>query len=588
MWIDTDSYKLQQDCNYDLVCNGGEPIFVKDLSLRKMDIVKDISVTMEGVSYTIAVNELNSQYDPNSEANQGQNYTYYIKAYGYDKDGHEIVVSDNMPQYNDPATINEAISAIERIDVHVIFSMGGSETIAQIISIDKPSVGTYTYDDLNNQIRLPFDLKTPDNVTLSNGSQVTFKENEIDASDGVVIIDELDSNIVDLTFNYAYTTSSGLVVHVNDLVVSKELEVTLDYDYDIVAFNDSSYIWKDAINMDYANESSPGYFGYRVDLNVICKVGNIIINNYSDYNITVNKGSKSNTGLAVLADEYVVTGADVSAGYKQFFMYHTVQSTEDNITSVDLCEFEFTINDGVKNIITYIPPASYTKMENMLDFEVFNKSNSVSLITKNNNETIDLDIQTGFDSSNYPNYAYKIKLSTDLNGNSSDYISDITTSSSVSFDNIRDQGYYLFVIPYYYNGSKYIELKKLSYDNFKSINNVIYEFGESWYDSSFSSTRSGFIRFCDEMLDKESNISITINNDDVNTKQTYSISYSNITDNTIELDNGVTLTIDDYRDDYNYISFTLSVSSSSTQYLTTADITVKDIFGNDQTYTLHE
>ena len=56
---------------------------------------------------------------------------------------------------------------------------------------------------------------------------------------------------------------------------------------------------------------------------------------------------------------------------------------------------------------------------------MFNKANSVSWITKNNNETIDLDIQTGFDSSNYPNYAYKIKLSTDLNGNSLDYISDI-------------------------------------------------------------------------------------------------------------------------------------------------------------------
>lgn len=511
--IDTDSYVLESDANIDLVCNDGEPVFVKDVSLRKMDVVKDISVTMEGVSYSIAVNELNSQYDSNSEANQGQNYTYYIQAYGYDKDGKLLdgALSD-MVEYTNATTISyEAINAIERIDVHVIFSMGSIEKVCQIISIDKPSIENYTYDDLNDQIRLLFNLNIPVGVTLSSDSHVTFKEDEISASDGVVIIDELDSNIVDLKFDYSYV-NNGITITVNNLLVSKELHGDLDFTYDVYSAlanssygnysvnrdirydvdNDVIYYYRDGSYYDSdgnqysGTETSATYEHtiYYIKGKVVEKIGKYSFDTTS-YTVNVKKSGGSvidsstgelydnaNAEANVLQNEFSLNGENIPGVYLTFLhteLGHTYLNS--TVTGYSKCELVFDLvnADGVtitKTIEFSEPAPAGVPDSSAFTYDRTTTNNSVTL---NLDNTINLSINTGFDSSLYPNYKYKIYLEKQLDYYDTSniepvYESDFVDTPSITIMNLENTNYEVYLKIFYLQDGIYVPVTNSSGD----------------------------------------------------------------------------------------------------------------------------
>ncbi len=504
--IDTDSYVLESDANIDLVCNDGEPVFVKDVSLRKMDVVKDISVRMDGVSYSIAVNELNSQYDPTSEANQGQNYTYYTQAYGYDKDGKPLdgALSD-MVEYTSATTISyEAINAIERIDVHVIFNMGSIEKVCQIISIDKPSIENYTYDDLNDQIRLPFNLNTPDGVTLSPSSHVIYKQDEISASDGLVVIDELDSNVVDLKFDYSYV-NNGITITVNNLLVSKELHGDLDFTYDVYSAlanssygnysvnrdirydvdNDVIYYYRDGSYYDSdgneysGTETSATYEHtiYYIKGKIVEKIGKYSFDTTS-YTVNVKKSGGSvvnsstgelydeetNVEANVLQNEFSLNGENIPGVYLTFLhteLGHTYSNS--TVTGYGKCELVFDLvnADGVaitKTIEFSEPAPTSVPDSSVFSYDRTTTNNSATL---NLDNTINLSINTGFDSSLYPDYKYKIYLEKQLDyedsmDKESVYESDYVDTPSINIMNLENTNYEVYLEIFYLQDGIYV------------------------------------------------------------------------------------------------------------------------------------
>ncbi len=502
--IDTDSYPSGGDTNVDLVCNDREPVFVKDVSLRKMNVVDDVSVTMEGVSYTIGVN-VTSQYDPTSEANQGQNYTYYIQAYGYDEDGNLLdgALSD-MVEYTSATTLSyEAISAIKRLDVHIIYSMGSIEKVCQIISIDIPSIGNYSYDDLNDQIRLPFNLNTPDGVTLSPSSHVTYKQDEISASDGLVVIDELDSNVVDLKFDYSYV-NNGITITVNNLLVSKELHGDLDFTYDVYSVlanssygnysrnldikydvdNDVIYYYKngsyyDSDNNEYTgSEDNASYEHtiYYIKGKVLEKIGNYIFDSTS-YTVNVKKSGGSvvnsttgevydntNAEANVLQNEFSLNGENIPGVYLTFLHTELGHTYSDNtVTGYSKCELVFDLvnADGVaitKTIEFSEPAPAGVPDSSAFSYDRTTTNNSVTL---NLNNTINLSINTGFDSSLYPDYKYKIYLEKQLDyynsmNKESVYESDYVDTPSINIMNLENTNYEVYLEIFYLQDGIYV------------------------------------------------------------------------------------------------------------------------------------
>ena len=562
--LDTDYYRYGSN-TYELIYNDGLPVYEKEMSLRKMNIATGVEVTMSGTSYQVTVTEYNSNYTSTD---------YSVKLYGYDSAGNLLAESDDSIQTESSAYLNyESIKSIDKIEAYIILK--DYDIKAQYFVIDKPSIGNYSYDDLNDRIILSFDANIPDGATLQSGGQVTYIENQIDISSGEVVIDELDSNIVYLTFDYSYVRD-GLTVTMNSIEVSKELEVSYDYDYSISASYSSSYHFTNDIDIDDIS-GTPGHYVYFAKLNIKPKVGGLYLTDFTNYEVTITKagykpGSSDTVFVSQQGDPETISGADINS-HESIAMYHDITISGSTVTAINSCVLEFEI-DGNQYKIEHIPIVVNTTSDMMsLSTESINNS-----ITKNGDK-VNLLLDNGFDSEVNSEIVYKVIVK-DRSYNEL-YQSDYLNSDQVLIENLDDVPLRVTIRLYQYDGERYIYLNDNSVDY--GLLNIVFdtEYGGTIYNTS-SSGATGYTTFYKEMLKEDSQISIVINKDDDTIKQTLNVSINEFdkdTDYSVNLENNISLSIS-----YSSGSYELTVNAATgySSYLNTVNITVTDKYGNEQ------
>lgn len=374
--------------------------------------------------------------------------------------------------------------------VEVINSFGDVVKTINYIPVD---ISDYEYVDGDDYITLDYEVFTDEDIYLSIDSEYASKK-------GTLEIYSLDSNIVSKTFQF-YLDGTYYTY-----VIEKELEVTLDIDYEITSHKDSSaigflneqYAYSDGIvyhneggqYLDEDGNEAPDdaitYINYRfyylLTPKVSAKVGCFDLD-YTDYEIQVIKSGQRLTNYSsrpdILDGNYTISGDIVSDS--SIVMYLTpIRVILDN------GNYRFVANASVEFDLTYQGKTVhkeyiYDEPENLLSATDFNLDGYTQYIEAVGNGNIDIRLDTGFDDEAHSNLYYKVVL---YEANSDNYTStynlekiaesDITNSPTVIIENVPNKIYTGGIIVYYYDGEKYIEYDCLyNTDTFKLINSAL-------------------------------------------------------------------------------------------------------------------
>lgn len=382
------------------------------------------------------------------------------------------------------------------------------------IAIDA-TIGDYIYNDNDDYITLPCSLILPDGAVLDTSNSSVFygmQDPQFFEEDGTnnIRIESLESNIVNLSFSVNYTLNGTSVSYSFEKKHEIESEVNLDYAIYTV-FGNSSYggfsCNSDSVRYDETNDIV--YILNSEDGNYYDKDGNLAPETGTDskwlyntmyylsgklvtdigcftnlpyestYTLTVHTAGENiiDTSTGNLKDEsdlqsirpdnnsaYTEQSADISGIYITF--KHTTidyKYVDYDVHGINTCELSFDIfKDGeaiiTKNIVfNEVSPDTIPESNSFsLDRSAINSS-----ATKNADDTINLTINTGFDSTTNPNYAYKVELHEKLsyNGYTHEklYESDYSTSSLVSFSNVKNTNYEVYVTVYNVQDGNYIK-----------------------------------------------------------------------------------------------------------------------------------
>ncbi len=418
---------------------------------------------------------------------------------------------------------------------------GDDRIIAMYELVFDATIGDYVYNDNDDYISLPVEVIIPEKATLdTTNTSARYKNQDplfFDSSGtGNIRINSLDSNVVDLSFNIQYTLketeeSTGTVVSYS-FTKKHEIEsddVSLDYAVYSV-YGNSSYGGFSRMNVKYDESTSTVYYEkdgsyydsdgneapsnldskfmyntmYYIKGDLKTNIGCFTNLPYSgSYTISVQKaggniidtstgtlrdGNNLNSKLANELSTYTEQSSDV-AGIYITFLHSLVGSTYDSfdVHGVSRCEMEFEIfHDGkaiVSKSIAFDEVDSST-IPGSDSFEL-DRATANSTITKNQDDSINMTINTGFDSTAHPNYVYTVELyeKTDYYGNDSLtklYESNYTSTAEVQFTNIKNTNYEVYVTVYNVQDGSYIK-----YDSYNigRANSPIDD-----YESSYSST----------------------------------------------------------------------------------------------------
>ena len=390
----------------------------------------------------------------------------------------------------------------------------GDDILYNIYEIELDAeIGEYTYNDGDDSISLPYELNIPQAAIINTSqSEVVYSSPETLSRSGNITIDTLDSNEIELYFNVSYTLNNVNVSYT--FTKSHELhgEVNLDYeiyslfsnssygsfslDYDGAKYDedtqtiyiknttDNKYYDEDGNELQNPNTVDDKYYGntiYYLKGSVTETIGNFTISN-PVYQVNVKKAGgtvvNQSTGELyssssymtvnpnVLLDSFIidVDGQNTTGIYLTFFHTNVGNEYYDyQVNGINRCELEFDILGNGSVLLTKSIEFTEPSKKTIPDENAFsvNRSTVNSTVTSNQDGTINMTIDTGFDSTAYPNYAYKVELHEKLsyNGYTHEklYESDYSTSSSVSFSNVKNTNYEVYVTVYNVQDGNYIK-----------------------------------------------------------------------------------------------------------------------------------
>lgn len=528
--------------------NGHTTLLEKqDIGIVKFDCVDNVNIqaTDDGISFSGTLNSSNLRYEILTEHR--------------DDKPSRLEGDFEESEFDLMASIEENGIAY----VLNIYDKNTDELLKSYTYSDFIEVNDYEYVDETDYITLPYQIHIPEGYEIQSGS-VTYLDDDaiISDSNGSINITRLDSNIIQLQFNLVLVDANGHTVNYQ-MVVEKEFEITgVDFDYDIVGYNSSEYSYTQGYAVydtendkyytyryDEATDSYVEFTGsgdyydkdgnkapevddevvklvsvchmadYALSGRVVAMVGPLKFDN-TDYVINVTKSGADfltnvHTIPTISADSYSINGSEVTGEILIPMLHHgldvyqevAVSEYRTDIYQQVSCEVELEIVYGGKTYtkqITYNPPIYYPNANNC-----FGDSPS-SEVTKNEDDTLNLYLDTKFDTSN-PNIRYKIFLYDASNLKNDSVIleeSDYLDSSEYTFTNIPNKAYTVYVKVYYYEDGIYTVTKNESMKSLGKVNTAI----ESGYISYDFNTSKYAVEYMikENMVDRE-NGSATLN-----------------------------------------------------------------------------
>ena len=385
-----------------------------------------------------------------------------------------------------------------------------------------PEIGDYEYNDGEDYITLPYDLKLPtDAVLKSSTASVGGVEVELSQS-GTFTINNLETNVVLINFSINYELN-GASVHY-EFETRKTLEGELDVDYEIASYpgnssygnfscnyniyynpNDNKIYTYDSTNDTYYDEDGieiddPSVLissrlendiyalkvkSMTMDIgcfkNVICddyvlnvaKAGGNVIDTTSGSTWTSSHNVEAN-----VLKSYTEASSEIAGIYITFLHENIgIEYYDYAVHGINNCSLEFSVLIGGNVYYTKSIEFKTPRHSDLTDISAFSidRANINNTITKNADDTINMTIQTGFDSESYPNNAYKIVLydKTDYNGYEDGnlaYESDYLTSNVATLSNLANTNYEVYIEIYNIIDGEYV---KQSIDNVGRANSPI-------------------------------------------------------------------------------------------------------------------
>lgn len=377
------------------------------------------------------------------------------------------------------------------------------------------TIGEYTYDATNDTLTVPYEFNLPEGAVLDTQTstvQYGSSDPQALATSGDINIIYLDSNVNEVIFNVDYEIN-GINVSYR-FVKNHELHGEVDLNYEIYSVQASSEYGNFSLEYNsakydedtqiiYIENSADGKFYdedgneppntetvyltdygntiYYIKGTVTETIGKFVITNPT-YHVNVKKaggtildqstGELYNGSGAMtkdpneLLDPFVidVDGDNTTGIYLTFF--HTTIGTEyynNKVNGINTCELEFDIMGNGNVLLTKSIEFTEPRKNSIPTNSSFSYSreNTNSTVTKNQDDTINMTINTGFDSELYPGYVYKILLY-EKNYYTNDLtlvkeLDDYYSSDEVIINNIENKSYEVWLDVYYESDGSYLK-----------------------------------------------------------------------------------------------------------------------------------
>lgn len=392
---------------------------------------------------------------------------------------------------------------------------------------------------------------------------------------------------------YYYDTSSGTFYYYDNDIgayinsTTKE-QTNYHYDYDqqklmdgddnvleysqYTTLNNNVYVVKGSL---YENVGCFKllYTDSNCEINVTTAGGNIV-------NPTTGASlDQSDQGMANELNTYTISSPSSTLS---FTMLHTLVDYyfyNYDVYGLNECQLEFNVTyDGetlLTKTISYNEPRGdeIPSVTTLLDGS-FSTATANAAVTKNDDETVNVTIDTGFDNTEYPNYAYKLYVYNDTNFYDYDngdlvYESDYQTDSSVTLSNVINSNLVVIMRLYYYdseNGiySSSVGSKTLGYVNspFAQENGWDYNYSPRSY-TNILYLNNDFIDT--EYLDGTKKLQVRLKGTDyeINLSSTESQALSGYITVTVTNENGITQVNITSTSDSDYVRGTVIVNQGN-------------------------
>ena len=422
----------------------------------------------------------------------------------------------------------------------------GDDILYNIYEIELDAeIGEYTYNDGDDSISLPYELNIPQAAVINTSqSEVVYSSPETLSRSGNITIDTLDSNEIELYFSVSYTLNNVNVSYT--FTKSHELHGEIGFEYSTYSiFANSSYgsfsknqdvKYDPTTEIIYYYKNVNGYGYYDDDNNpapedaVFTTINNKIyyIKGYvnenigcfklpTEYEVTVKKSGgaavnpesgevydNTNIEANVLQSEYSFTSTQYPGGiYLTYYhnilgyVYQDPSSNNlgnDGLFGISECtlEFDITIGDEVISKTLSFTEPGIDSVPNENSFTISRQAVN-NTVTANQDGTINMVINTGFDSSQYENYYYKLslikKLDYYMDESNIVFVSDYINTNSVTVENVENTNYEVKVEIFYFDGESYLPASGYQYsDNltFGRVNSALDNIDWNGYTSNFN------------------------------------------------------------------------------------------------------
>ena len=502
----------------------------QNVSVDPIDVVTNVSVTETADAIQFDVTAV----DDFSEYNLKVTKYYYLITNGVKATTLSTDYTNGDVGSTTVSLTNEEAHAVSK---YVIEVYRGDRVFAIYEMNLEPEIGNYTYVDGEDYITLPYNLKLPEGAALVSGTITAGigDPDSIDSETGTITVTQLETNVIDIMFDITYELNGVQVQY--SYTYTKELEGELDVDYTIYSYQGNSSYGDFSCNQDikFDQETNKIYYykngsyydddgneapdsavssnykntiyvlkveGMKVDigcfknleynsnytLNVIKAGGNIINTSTGEikYSYQINSNPPN------IETSYLENSSQIQGIYITFL--HTNKSIEYynyDVYGINLCELEFSIIAGGNIVYSKSLEIDEPSKNTVVTESAFSIDRAAinNTVTTNSDDTINMTIDTGFDSAANPNYAYKVILYNRLDYYGYDsgeklYESDYLTSDEVTINDLANTNYEVYIEVYYSKDGEYIK-----YNSYKLGNaNSPFANANGWnYDSSTTS-----------------------------------------------------------------------------------------------------